>query len=119
MTDKKYEEFLKQFHAQEAKDRERERSRVVRKCERTKEIKSGINVNPENKKHCKKTAPTKCFTCRNSCPNPKEGLGCEWSMFLIPVPGWDAERSDLLNSVRGGDPVESYHVRECPKYIAD
>ena len=31
-----------------------------------------------------------CWECRNAVPNIEKLCGCSWSMFFIPVKGWDA-----------------------------
>lgn len=52
-------------------------------------------------------------------------LGCPWMMWHLPVPGWTAQRTYIIESVEGslrrGDAqvklVSSYHVTQCPIYI--
>ncbi len=50
---------------------------------------------------------TLCWRCDNNA-----GL-CEWSQSFKPVPGWDAERKDILSS---SGATESYIVYRCPKF---
>ena len=52
-------------------------------------------------------------------------LGCPWMMFHLPVPGWTAKRTYIIESTEGsqrrGDARvrlnESYHVTQCPIYV--
>lgn len=66
---------------------------------------------------------TLCWLCRHAVPktveNKKTGevkyvRGCEWSIYQQPVPGWDAERSEMI--IRKGKKVHSYFVNSCPKF---
>lgn len=59
-------------------------------------------------------APTICWECIHSVPNPRTGTGCPWSMDGKPVPGWYARRNDILYS--RGLRFESYIVRKCPMF---
>lgn len=52
---------------------------------------------------------SKCWDCKRSLCDIKDGSVCEWSMFLKPVPGWDA-----IEVAPG-----HYNVRECPKFVSD
>lgn len=58
---------------------------------------------------------TICWTCRRSTNS-----GCPWSARFQPVPGWTAERRDIL-SYDGEKyiPTESYRVSVCPLYLED
>ena len=61
-------------------------------------------------------APTICWDCRNAVPG--EDRGCSWSKKGKPVPGWDAQRRDVMSYDRHGSTyVESYVVRACPEFI--
>lgn len=61
------------------------------------------------------TIRTLCEVCQNAVPNGKD-RGCEWSISFLPVPMWNAIRTQLKMSDKY---VESYSVQECPKYIPD
>lgn len=55
---------------------------------------------------------TLCELCLNAVPNGRDH-GCEWSITLQPVPGWDALYSPIKIS---GQFVDSYKVLSCPRY---
>ena len=63
----------------------------------------------------KKYINTLCFDCQNAVPD-KRGHGCEWSISLTPVPGWDAIPVTVLFS---GRQTPTFHVRGCPRFLAD
>ncbi|MBS5518626.1 MAG: hypothetical protein KHX17_08785 [Clostridiales bacterium] len=55
-----------------------------------------------------------CWQCRRATG------GCEWSAFLQPVPGWQAERT--FRRVRRGGAVQlapGIRVAACPKFERD
>lgn len=52
---------------------------------------------------------SKCWGCQRSLCNVKDGILCEWSLKLKPVPGWQAVE------VAPGQ----YNVRDCPKFLPD
>ncbi len=65
---------------------------------------------------------TLCWTCANACG------GCQWSAYLDPVPGWDAEPTKTQRKpVKGNGgknvtvypEVASYRIRGCPLYLRD
>ena len=57
------------------------------------------------KRRRKLRSETKCWSCIHSSPCPEKGIGCEWSVCSIPVPGWTAVKTGT-----------SYFVVECKKY---
>lgn len=61
-----------------------------------------------NKGNMKKTL---CWDCANATNS-----GCSWSMALIPVDGWTAEKDTLSTNYK--DNV-SYLVIDCPEFIPD
>ena len=61
----------------------------------------------------KEASDTICWHCRNAVPDPVKGIGCEWSIRLKPVPGWEA---DYLPMKTLGKIIDSYRVRKCPKF---
>ena len=62
----------------------------------------------------KKKKNTLCWKCRNAVPDYKSGVGCEWSRYFKPVPGWTAERGDI--SIGKNKRLISYCVIDCPKF---
>lgn len=62
----------------------------------------------------RKTGPQKvetlCWTCANAVPDGERG--CSWSIDLIPVSGWTAEK-------RGNREFDTYRVKACPLYVKD
>jgi hypothetical protein len=52
---------------------------------------------------------TICWICKNSVPNPENGVGCSWSNHSKPVEGWVARPSDKYE--------DGYCVIECPEFI--
>lgn len=58
---------------------------------------------------------TLCEVCENACG------GCSWSEKNVqkPVEGWDAIRNDILPHGYYSEPIESYVVLACPKYVPD
>lgn len=61
-----------------------------------------------------------CWECRNAVPNLEKLCGCSWSLFFIPVEGWDAEPTRINNGNRTDNqalpPSRSYHVFSCPYF---
>jgi len=53
--------------------------------------------------------PTLCWTCQHAAGPTM----CVWAMWLVPVPGWDAEQKEVEPG------IESYLVRACPLYAKD
>ena len=49
-----------------------------------------------------------CWKCGNACG------GCNWSDFLKPVKGWDAEPTIVKDSA--GE-FSSYKIKKCPEFI--
>ncbi len=47
-----------------------------------------------------------CWRCRR--------VSCQWMKKFMPVDGWTADRYDFLTDE--GHIVDSYFVRECPKF---
>lgn len=61
---------------------------------------------------------TLCWTCRRATNKP--GLGCSWSrQDGIPVKGWNARPTTINCRDNSGWDGGSYHVKECPLYLAD
>lgn len=59
-----------------------------------------------------------CWDCENAVPkvhNGKYVQGCDWSIRLQPVKGWDAS-GRLYNPVASGDIRITYLVRSCPLF---
>lgn len=67
--------------------------------------------------------PTLCWWCQNAVPSAERGHGCSWSRAAQPVPGWTAERRDVLMQGAGKRNarrvVESYLVTACPLFQRD
>lgn len=61
-----------------------------------------------------------CWECRNAVPNIEKLCGCSWSMFFIPVKGWDAEPTIINNGMAKEGylipPSNSYNVKHCPYF---
>lgn len=53
-----------------------------------------------------------CWYCQNSTNS-----GCPWSRNFIPVPGWQAEKTNFNFSKY--DNYKSYIVKECPLFVQD
>ncbi len=53
---------------------------------------------------------TQCLVCENAYG------GCRWSQDGQPIPGWDAVRNDLVDTVPIFRQIESYVVLDCPKF---
>ena len=51
-----------------------------------------------------------CWCCRNAYD------GCAWSRDGEPVKGWRAVKHDLPPQTKGGGPVASFVVRQCPYF---
>lgn len=68
----------------------------------------------------KQHGETKCWTCQRG---PRSE--CAWFAWHKPVPGWTAERSDVLIQTKVTTHrkyrhyEESYHVIDCPLYLKD
>ena len=61
-----------------------------------------------------------CWECRNAVPNIEKLQGCSWSIFFIPVKGWDADPTIVKNGLREDGvvipPARSYYVKDCPYF---
>lgn len=68
-----------------------------------------------------KKSETLCWTCRRPVSEPD--TQCSWFSRHEPVPGWTAERRDVLMScgskTTGRSIAESYRVSTCPLYLED
>lgn len=68
----------------------------------------------------RKSKDTLCWECKNSVPNVEKLRGCSWSMFFIPVKGWEAEPRILKHGYDENNllipPARSYHVISCPYF---
>ena len=61
---------------------------------------------------------TLCWTCLRATNKP--GLGCSWSrQDGMPVKGWNARPTTINCHDNSGWNGGSYHVKECPLYLAD
>ena len=60
------------------------------------------------------------WDCKNAVPNIEKLRGCSWSMFFIPVDGWDAEPTIINNGFDSNrmpiPPARSYYVKNCPYF---
>lgn len=57
---------------------------------------------------------TICWGCKRAV------CGCSWSKSYIPVPGWNAIKTNIAANNRGVKKYhESYKVIECPLFEAD
>lgn len=54
-----------------------------------------------------------------SCANATNGSKCPWARSFAPVPGWEAEKTQIKGNSKGDRGYESYNVRKCPLYRAD
>lgn len=122
MTDQEFEEFIIQAEAK-AKEADRlynEKLQMLneKKRERSRKLREkGIKPYAGQRSNSKPMQSTICFNCKNSCPNPSKGIGCEWSRDLHPVPGWEAIRKDIRPNIIGRTPLVSYVVVSCPKFV--
>ena len=57
--------------------------------------------------------PTLCWDCANAT----NGEVCPWANDFTPVPGWEAEKTYLMQDSLS--PYESYHVKKCPLFCRD
>lgn len=61
---------------------------------------------------------TLCWYCKNSVPDKSGKVGCNWSRFLLPLPGWDAEKVTINNMYNHRKCVrKSYIVKGCPEFV--
>lgn len=58
---------------------------------------------------------TLCWSCQNAC----SGLRCKWVDSLTPIPGWIADRNDIISTDRINKCLKSYVVYYCPDFIPD
>lgn len=63
-----------------------------------------------------------CWNCKNSVPNSEGTTGCEWSLELTPVPGWEAIEGTISTSYRDSTgklhykKMPTYRVIQCPRF---
>ena len=57
---------------------------------------------------------TLCWSCQRAVPDPT--IACSWSRRFKPVPGWDAEETQLISN---GQRIKSYCVYDCPMFLRD
>ena len=73
--------------------------------------------------NCFKKKETICINCINSVPNPEKGTGCNWSRWFMPVDGWEAEETLIVNRPLCDEEEEctipSYRVISCPSFDSD
>lgn len=76
------------------------------------------NGEPPTKSERKHCDGTLCWHCQNSVPSADGSKGCEWSLYLQPVPGWDAIPRTIRNRVKKGESsiTKSFHVISCPRF---
>ena len=68
----------------------------------------------QNSKGSQKNALSICWFCANALPDRRKGTGCEWSYSKQPVPGWEADETEI--KMMAGKASPSYRVKKCPKY---
>lgn len=58
---------------------------------------------------------TLCWECRNATG------GCAWSRDFKPVPGWNAEQTEINNNALryDGRYTPSFRVIACPEFVPD
>ena len=59
-----------------------------------------------------------CWDCENAVPKIRDGQyvqGCDWSISLKPVDGWNAY-GRLYSPIASGEIRMTYLVRSCPKF---
>ena len=71
-----------------------------------------------NKKSCGCVFEKRSSLCW-SCANSTNGSKCPWARSFVPVPGWEAEKTQIKGNGKGAKGYESYNVRKCPLYRAD
>lgn len=65
---------------------------------------------------------TICWNCANAVPNSEGTTGCEWSLNLQPVPGWEAIEKIIPTSYRDAygklhhRKLKSYRVLQCHRF---
>ena len=120
MTEAEFNEFITRSEAEalEADRQYNEKLRALnkRKRERSKKLKE-MGVHPYAGQKHGIGQQTICFDCRNSCPNPNKHTGCEWSIGFKPVPGWNAVQKNIRPNYPGNQPIVSYVVLDCPKFV--
>lgn len=85
--------------------------------ERLAELYDGINAKKSKKTNC---GGTLCWRCQHAVPNGEGTNGCEWSLYLKPVPGWDAIKRYIPNKYKkNGKGLPTYHVISCPRFKED
>lgn len=85
--------------------------------ERLSELYDGIKANKPKKTNC---SGTLCWGCQHAVPNGEGTNGCEWSLYLKPVPGWDAIKRYIPNNYKKNSKgIPTYHVISCPRFKAD
>lgn len=68
---------------------------------------------------------TICWNCNNAVPNAEGTNGCEWSLMLEPVPGWEAIPSKIISRYQDNYGkkhtrlLKSYTVISCPRFKKD
>lgn len=59
--------------------------------------------------------PTLCWRCRKAAPSTQAGTGCSWSRRFQPVPGWEAEATQMWVGGERGT-VPTFRVVKCPEF---
>ncbi len=71
---------------------------------------------PSHAQGRKRHPSTLCWRCRHAAGRQM----CSWARELIPVPGWQAEPSFLVETFKGERmTLRSYHVQACPQFEAE
>lgn len=52
-----------------------------------------------------------CWDCKNAL------LGCSWSCDFVPVEGWEAVKSEIINSAGKNKATQTYRVVSCPEFV--
>lgn len=67
----------------------------------------------KKEKYFEKPHETICWRCWNAVPSMYTGAGCPYSIWLKPVPGWEAKKCYKK------DTGVSYDVYDCPMFVED
>ena len=75
-----------------------------------------VAYSPEGKRYKNgKSTHQLCWTCQRVGT-----MTCEWDRDFTPVPGWEAEPTEITEERHGKlFVIKSYCITGCPKYIAD
>ena len=62
---------------------------------------------------------TLCWNCKNAVPCDKPFRGCAWSIFGVPVTGWEAKPTIVRSGKSNELILKSYDVFNCPDFEDD